>query len=71
MGNDQSQRVTLTTLNKLLSNTTLDQSAREKSLGCYKLTDRQLILLKWTWHIQNSVTGGTETEEENLLSILL
>ena len=43
-------RVALTTLNKLLSNTTLDQSAREKSLGCYNMTDRQLILLKLTWH---------------------
>ena len=29
-------------------NITLDQSAREKSLSYYKMTDRKLILLKLT-----------------------
>ena len=50
-------------------NITLDQSAREKSLSYYKMTDRKLILLKLTWHIHNQWLMG-QTEEENLLSIL-
>ena len=48
-------------------NITLHQSAREKSLSYYKMTYRKLILIKLTWHIQKSVSSGTETETNSAM----